>query len=85
MTVSLRSGLVLAVVSALLLVGAWALRIHDSQEINHRFCRMHENTNTALRLVIAARLNDPSTPDAVKQRFVVILDRYLQPVDCGKF
>jgi hypothetical protein len=76
--------LVVAVASAVALVGAWGIRLHQIQNINRKLCMTQERTNTALRLVLDARLQDPGTSDVVKAKFRAIETTYLRPVDCRR-
>lgn len=75
--------ILLAMLCGGLLVGAWALRLHDTNMLNQRICRSVERTNTALRLVIQVRLEDPTTPEAVKQVFRMVLAENLRPINCS--
>jgi hypothetical protein len=70
------------VFTAVSFIVAWHFRITTTHNFNVELCQGQERQNQAMRLIIDARLGDPTTPEPVKRSFRLILAQYLQPQNC---
>ena len=74
--------LIVALCAMVSFLVAWGARIHTTHDFNVELCQQQQRQNTALLLVIDARLIDPSTPAAVKATFRTVIHEYLEPQSC---
>ena len=74
--------LVVALCALVSFLVAWGARIHTTHDLNVELCHQQQRQNTALLLVIDARLIDPTTPAAVKATFRTVIHEYLEPQNC---